>query len=190
MKSIRLGAFDLCAPVNAKEISQELNKLGEFTSEEVVEAAKDPSSPLHKYFDWDDYSAAKKFRLTQARHLVLAIGFENESGEKIRQFESVVIDDRRVYVSLKTISKSEELVEQVLVSALRELSYWKLKHQRYQTHFGSIFDVITKAEEAYRRKSEKGKEAGSAKRRNKNGNTTNQKAGRKHNDNRRFTAAR
>lgn len=37
---------------------------------DVVEAARDPHSPLHKQFVWDDTEAARRFRLAQAAQLI------------------------------------------------------------------------------------------------------------------------
>jgi hypothetical protein len=37
---------------------------------DVVEAARDPKSPLHSRFEWDDGEAAEKWRLEQARVLI------------------------------------------------------------------------------------------------------------------------
>ena len=36
----------------------------------VVDAARDPGSPLHRYFTWDDGEAADKCRLTEAGMLI------------------------------------------------------------------------------------------------------------------------
>ena len=37
---------------------------------DVLEDARDESSPLHQYFEWDDGDAAESFRLLQAQALV------------------------------------------------------------------------------------------------------------------------
>lgn len=42
----------------------------------VVEAAKDPSSPLHSHFEWDDTAAAAKYRIDQARALIRSVKIE------------------------------------------------------------------------------------------------------------------
>lgn len=39
----------------------------------VVDAAKDPSSALHKFFTWDDTEAAEQYRLQQARQLIARV---------------------------------------------------------------------------------------------------------------------
>lgn len=40
------------------------------TPEAVVADARNPKSPLHKEFEWDDSIAGQKFRLHQARELI------------------------------------------------------------------------------------------------------------------------
>jgi hypothetical protein len=39
------------------------------TPKEILEKAKDPKSPLHKYFEWDNSKAGEQYRIYQARHL-------------------------------------------------------------------------------------------------------------------------
>lgn len=54
-------------------IREELEKLGteaRLTPETVVEAARDPRSPLHDRFQWDDSLAGEAYRLQQARALI------------------------------------------------------------------------------------------------------------------------
>lgn len=43
---------------------------GVVTPEHVVDAARDPESPLHGYFEWDDVEAAEAHRRDQARALL------------------------------------------------------------------------------------------------------------------------
>lgn len=57
-----------------KKILERLQSLegddGRITPEAVVEDARDPESPLHDEFEWDDSVAAEKYRLEQARRLL------------------------------------------------------------------------------------------------------------------------
>lgn len=46
---------------------------GNITPDGVVAAARDPDSPLHREFDWDDASAAHQHRLAVARALIREI---------------------------------------------------------------------------------------------------------------------
>ena len=49
---------------------------GHLDPNDVIEAAKSPGSPLHSYFEWDDSTAAAKYRLDQARALIRSVKIE------------------------------------------------------------------------------------------------------------------
>lgn len=186
---VNVRGIRLNAEIDAAEVGKELNKLGSFTTEALVKVASNKKSPLNKYFEWDDSIAAHAYRLGQARNLVLAIGFDKQ-GEFTRAFESVVIDNHRLYVPMAQIEQSPELIDQVLSSILGELTFWRDKHQKYKHIFGGVFDAINKAEETYRSSSEKGKESKRGTRRNKVRNSSNKKTNSKYNDNRRQSSSR
>jgi hypothetical protein len=69
----------------------------------VVEAARDPQSPLHSAFDWEDSSAAAKYRLWQARQLINVV----VTYEKVGDGNEVA---HRVFVSLTPDRYSEDAV--------------------------------------------------------------------------------
>lgn len=46
---------------------------GLLTADAVVDDATDPSSPLHEAFDWDDRTAARAYRVQQARVMIQSI---------------------------------------------------------------------------------------------------------------------
>jgi hypothetical protein len=61
-----------------REIEARLSEIcethdGRITPELTVEDAKDPGSPLHPIFEWDDGKAGHQFRLDQARQLLRSI---------------------------------------------------------------------------------------------------------------------
>lgn len=112
----------------------------------LVELAKNPKCEIHKYFDWDDKEAAHKYRIIQARQMINALYVESESGNRIRAYENVYLEEtgKREYIDIDRISEVEDLFEQVVQSAFRELKYWKLKYQQYKEHFSDVFEVIDK----------------------------------------------
>jgi hypothetical protein len=62
---------------------------GELKPEFVVNDARNPNSPLHSFFEWDDTEAAEQYRLNQARRLirtVVAIYTEIPNREPVRAF--------------------------------------------------------------------------------------------------------
>ena len=46
------------------------SETGRLDPELVVDAARDPTSPLHPFFEWDDSEAARQHRIGQARQLI------------------------------------------------------------------------------------------------------------------------
>lgn len=58
----------------SKESLDELARLhsrGELTPSNVIATARDPQSPLHAHFEWDDDVAARAYRLDQAGRLII-----------------------------------------------------------------------------------------------------------------------
>ncbi len=53
-------------------LDQILAKRGVVNEQAIVEEASDETHPLHKYFEWDDSTAAHSWRLSQATALILA----------------------------------------------------------------------------------------------------------------------
>lgn len=54
----------------------QLDQKRQLTPNKVVEIAKDPESPLHGHFCWDDNEAAHQYRLEQARSLIRVVRIE------------------------------------------------------------------------------------------------------------------
>lgn len=66
--------------MNIKEVADKLQQLeqenGQLDPVAVVESARDPNSPMHSFFEWDDTEAARQYRLGQARQLIRRIKVE------------------------------------------------------------------------------------------------------------------
>lgn len=60
----------------------------------VVDAARDPSHPLHKYFEWDDSVAAEQHREYQARRLIQGVSLYIEYEERTIRAPFYVRDQR------------------------------------------------------------------------------------------------
>lgn len=111
---------------------------GLLTPSLVVEAAKDPESPLHRYFEWDDTAAANKYRLAQARQLIGRVRIDMGSSEKpemVRVFASVVEDNQRSYKSVTEIRSSAELTQQVLEQASADIRSFQKRYERFDGLF-------------------------------------------------------
>lgn len=81
--------------------------------DDVLDEAKDETSPLHKHFEWDDSAAADKYRRDQARYLIqkckitlvetepvsirafVSLQSDRDAGGGYRLTSEVVTDERR-----------------------------------------------------------------------------------------------
>lgn len=110
--------------------------LGKFpTPEEIVDEARNPKSPLHDAFEWDDSKAANAHRLQQARNMVNHITVTViKDGKKVEQkaFHSVVDDDERGYAPMEIVKERAPLRRQVIANALREAKEWARRYEEYK----------------------------------------------------------
>lgn len=96
MKGKARDAYDAIEAIRKK-------RGGKVRPAHVVEAARSKTSPLHRYFTWDDTEAAKKWRIEQARQLIVNIDIvvvPNPDANKpitiqARAFNSLPGDDGR-----------------------------------------------------------------------------------------------
>jgi hypothetical protein len=117
-------------PVEAQEAGDELERIrdengGQLRPEGVVEAARDPGSPLHDCFEWDDTRAGEKFRRIQASALirsirVLVVQEDADTGEQVKEpvryFLNVIPEasDSRAYLPRTVVASTPSLFNQAL----------------------------------------------------------------------------
>ena len=118
-------------PMESKynRVKAELDKLavdGKLTAQAVVDAAREESSPLHGYFEWDDNKAANEYRLLQARKLIRVVvqPCEPLDNQPMHVYQSLVTD--RVvpgggYRTTEAILSTEAWRNTLLEQAKREL---------------------------------------------------------------------
>jgi hypothetical protein len=94
----------------------------------VVEAAKDPESPLHDKFEWDDAEAGHQYRLEQARQLIVKTKINVTQPEpemfnvKIRLSDG---SERRGYVTRERAKADPDLSAQVIDDAIRAIRSYR-----------------------------------------------------------------
>jgi hypothetical protein len=128
----------------AQEIAPELFEIekrdGLIKPQAVVDAARDPASPLHGLFEWDDAAAAKKQRLATARQIIRSVTFRVQSlGPRINDYTAAFVnvreggeeDDDQVttpqhqgYASVVRVLGEDKLRAQMLETAARQLEAW------------------------------------------------------------------
>lgn len=110
---------------------------GVLTAETVLEDARKKSSPLHRFFEWDDSVAAEFWRREQARQLIrqhyVVVSYGEQSTEPTRA--TVMLETPsgdRVYAQTVIALVDDEFSDQVLERAKQELRAWRLRYGRFK----------------------------------------------------------
>ena len=150
----QLEQYKITEKITKERINEALriSKEKDLTPENVVEAAKSKSNPLHDLFEWDDTKAGYKWRLQQARVFINEIkvivenkeiyAFENVSIQVVEE-ENDGVKSKRIYEPIGTILSSEEKRQQLLRQAIGYMEYWKNKYSMLH-ELKPIFEVVEK----------------------------------------------
>mgnify|MGYP003421519919 FL=1 len=98
-----------------------LEKRGRLTPETVLDTARNPKSPLHDQFEWDDTAAAHQHRLQQARVLirsvVVNITVEEKTFSTVHYVRDPLAEKSQGYVSVEKLRSEPENAVAMLTSA-------------------------------------------------------------------------
>lgn len=129
---------------DAEAVYKEITALGDsFSPEQIVEAAKDEASELHKCFTWDDTIAAENWRKHQARVLVAQLVVKTETSDNkpvaVRVIASTAI--RNEYKPVVKLIEAEQDYADLLARAINELKAFQQKYKAI-TELREIFAAI------------------------------------------------
>lgn len=129
---------------DAETVYKEITALGEsFSPEQIVEAAKDKNSELHKCFTWDDTAAAESWRKHQARMLVAQLVIKTETTDRepvaVRVIASTAT--RNEYKPVVKLIEAEQGYADLLARAINELKVFQQKYKTI-TELREIFAAI------------------------------------------------
>lgn len=119
---------------DAQLVYEEIIAIGDSaTPEQIVEAATNPDSELHKCFEWNDTEAARKYRIFHARQVVchLVIKQEQESENATPPTEIRLLhktDNGSGYKPITLITQNKSEYEKMLQNALEDLRRFKAKY--------------------------------------------------------------
>lgn len=126
-----------------------LQNQGVINPESVVLAAADETSPLHKYFQWEDTEAAHQYRLWQARSLIrVCVRYIGKPGEKLltRVFVSLSTDRNKDvgYRLVDNVMRIDQHRNQLLLDAFDE---WRRFAKKYAAlkELSEVFIAMEKA---------------------------------------------
>jgi hypothetical protein len=142
------------------EVTHELNRLakqhkGHLTPEAVIEAAKDPDSPLHGEFTWDDEQAAYRYRLVQASALIRGATLIVKTGETRTILPAFVRDPDKPhheqgYITTIKAKSDEETVHAVLTEEFARAASILARAKKLAAYFGMENDVAEVEEQIHR----------------------------------------
>jgi len=144
----------------SSEVTHELNLLakkhkGHLTPEVVIQAAKDPDSPLHSEFTWDDAEAAHRYRLVQARALIRNATLLVKTGETRTILPAFVRDPDKPhheqgYISTVKVKSDEETVHAVLTEEFARAASILARARKLAAYFGMEDDVAEVEQQIHR----------------------------------------
>lgn len=129
---------------DAQKCYDEVQTLGEkYTPRDILELARDPNTELHKCFDWDDTSAAEKWRIQQARKLCGSFIVTVERGHSEPQKFRVIQHDNadKVYRNVVFTVRNEDEYGRLLKQAKAELAQFRSRYKSI-TELESVIDEI------------------------------------------------
>ena len=137
----------------AGEELQRLNAKGKLTPQRVVDAARKPTNPLHPAFDWNDATAAGKYRLTQARALIRSIRVIVSNGAERSTHAYLHLTDRSglCYVDAQKVAEDVTLYQLALDEALGQLTGIRHRYEALQELRG-VFHAIDKVTAQHKKK--------------------------------------
>ena len=140
----REGYQGLFHGADANKVADEISRIGEAPStQDIVNAARDESTELHKCFEWDDSVAAESWRRQQARyvihHLVIYEGKVPTERPEIRiRYHD---DTKKGYVETTKIVVNRDAYKELLAQAYAELRAFKVKYGMLK-ELREILDLI------------------------------------------------
>lgn len=125
---------------DAQKVADEIGE-NSITPQEVLEKAKDENSELHKCFEWNNDLAAEKYRLQQARAIIINLVYAPKAKEEqpVRCFQ--ITAEKSVYQPAKRFLVQENQYQQLLARAKAELESFRRRYETL-TELEAVFEAI------------------------------------------------
>lgn len=128
------------------ELIRIVDRDGFLSPESVLDEARPDTSPLHRYFTWDDSLAAEQWRLDQASRLIRRYSVEVQTEpEKVIRPRAFVNTGPREYTPIDTAMHDPRMRDVVLASAIRELSALRRKYEHLCDFDAAVQQATQKA---------------------------------------------
>ena len=120
---------------DANKCYEEIQQIGdEVKPDQVLDKARNENSELHKCFDWNDSSAAEKYRLFQAKQIInhlIVVHHDDENESEPVQFRVMLKNERSRdsgYKQTIVMVKDDDEYRKLLEQAYIELRSFKQKY--------------------------------------------------------------
>lgn len=106
-------------------------KGGNFSPDDVWQAAKDAKHPLHKHYEWDVGKAAEAHWRSTSRHLIRVVQIIDDRTHSgtARAFVSIADKSGTAYRSMEDVSKSVDLQLALLKRAEADLESFEVRYR-------------------------------------------------------------
>ena len=140
MKTYKAAEGTKFSDAQAKAFGRRIDEIiaqdgGQISPERIVEDAKNPKSVFHNYIDWNDRSAATKYRREQARKILqsVIVVVETPDGQKqhrafVNVFENGKSDATKTYVTIDRAVNDVEMRAYLLREAVMLAESWSEKY--------------------------------------------------------------
>jgi hypothetical protein len=138
--------YSISAQEAGAEIETCKNKDGFITPEAVIERAKAGTSVIHGCFEWDDRTAAGRYRLHQAgeliRNIVTVTVADSEDAETpVRAFVNIKGESERGYKPITAVVRSPSDYGYMLACAKGDLEAFSRKYAALK-ELGGVMSAI------------------------------------------------
>ena len=153
----------ISAQVAGERVTALREKLGRgVTAIDVLDDARHTGSPLHKVFEWNDYTAAERHRLEIAGHLLrclvyVRVKIQHPKEDKPRIFTNVrafypVSENgaSKAYAPTAKVLSSADMRAQLLEAALQDLNRIKAKYKQL-TELTGVFAAVEEFKRSIRK---------------------------------------
>lgn len=146
----KINKYPVSAQVAGTVFEDIEKRHGEVDPKVVVDESRPAASPLHDCFEWDDETAAEKYREKQAQSMIqniVVVEVKDPTGkelEPVRAFVSVSDTNSntdRKYISVEVAVKDNNYNANVIATALQELRAFEKKYVDI-IEFSDLFRAI------------------------------------------------
>ena len=133
-------------PVDAQTAGDELERIyherGELNPADIVEESRNEDAPLHRCFEWDDQTAAEKYRESQASLIIRSIVTVADGRDEPQEVRAYVHVEN-TYRPVSVVVESRDYMEELLKTALLELAAFQRKYNALSS-LRPVFEAIEK----------------------------------------------